>query len=718
MKKVRKILALLLCVTMLCFSTSGCFLMGAVMEGVRAGLSEWEYDNDYDYDYDYDNEYAYEEEPDWDSGSMWDEPEEEPDWGGSGFPDPEEPTEPPMEIPAADTDETWAVYWYLCGSDLETDSGAATDDLIEMTEAALPENVTVVVETGGARRWQNDVVEDGVLGRYVYNSEGLRLVEELPEANMGDADTLGQFLSFCVEHYPADRTMVLFWNHGGGSVTGAAFDECYWYDSLTLDEMYQGFAYAFEPSLENPPVEVVGFDTCLMATVDTAYTFCDLARYLVASEEMEPGCGWDYQGWLQALGNDPSMDGAELGQVICDSYLDGCEMLDVDYDITLSVTDLQQFPALLNAYDAMGREALMLACERPTFFTEFARGASRAENYGGNNEDEGYTNMVDLGDLVRQNEELLAGTAQPVLNALEQCVVYQVKGPYRQEASGLSCYYSYNSDEADLEGYLDIGASEAFKQLYSYSVYGELSEEGQEYLNSFVGIEETPELVTVDAALLDEYPLYVDDYGCAVLDLGPEIAAHLQGVYFQLCCYSMEDDIILLLGRDNDLVADWENGVFWDNFRGVWGSIDGYYCYMELTYEGDDYNIYAVPILLNGEEYNLRVVYDFTIGEYQIMGARKGLDETGKADRLLRKLRPGDEITTLHYAMTISGDDDFTMVPVDTFEVTEDTCFYEEEVGDGEFLMMFEMVDAYGEMYYSEWAFFTVEGEDIFTWVE
>lgn len=51
-----------------------------------------------------------------------------------------------------ETEETWAVYWYLCGSDLESQYGCATEDLSEMLEVSLPENVTVVVETRVAPR--------------------------------------------------------------------------------------------------------------------------------------------------------------------------------------------------------------------------------------------------------------------------------------------------------------------------------------------------------------------------------------------------------------------------------------------------------------------------------------------------------------------------------------------------------------------------------------
>ena len=52
------------------------------------------------------------------------------------------------------TDTEWAVYWYLCGSDLESNYGSATNDLAELMEVKLPESVKVVIQTGGASVWQ------------------------------------------------------------------------------------------------------------------------------------------------------------------------------------------------------------------------------------------------------------------------------------------------------------------------------------------------------------------------------------------------------------------------------------------------------------------------------------------------------------------------------------------------------------------------------------
>lgn len=584
-------------------------------------------------------------------------------------------------------------------------------------EAELSDNVQVVVQTGGAAAWQNETVEAGVIERYVYNSEGFTFVDQQPQANMGDAQTLADFLVFCSENYPADRTMVLFWNHGGGSVSGAAFDENYGNDSLTLGEFYEAFNEVYELDTENPPIDVIGFDTCLMATIDVAYTFCDVANYLVASEELEPGNGWYYTGWLQELSDDPAMGGAQLGRLICDSYVEGCEMAWTEDEITLSVTDLTKLGPLLDAYDAMGQEALVTALDDPMFFCTFGREAMRSESYGGNTDDQGYTNMVDLGHLARNSEGLLPETAQAVLDGLEECVVYRVNGPYRSEATGLSCYYSYNSDVDDFTGYTSVGYSEAFKYLYGYGIGGSLSEAGMEYVGNLgYDEDELPEVPTLESEMPDaDYPIDVDDDGYAVLDVGPEIANILKGVYFQLAYVDEDEDIMLLLGRDNDLDSDWENGVFMDNFRGVWGSIDDYPVYLEIVYEGEDYNTYSVPILLNGEEYNLRVVYDFNDEQYYILGARKGLDDTGMADKNLVQLQPGDEITTIHYAATISGDDDFEAFEVDTFTVTEDTAFYETDMGDGEFMMMFELVDARNETVLSEPVWFTVDGDDIHT---
>lgn len=612
-------------------------------------------------------------------------------------------------------DIKWAIYWYLCGSDLESEYAAATADLAELTSIKVPEDVQIIIQTGGTNKWQNDVMSADHIERYLFDSNGLNLIEQLPQGNMGGEETLSDFLSFAKENYPAEKTGFIFWNHGGGSVGGAASDQNFEGDALTLDEMYRAFSANYEVSEENPPFELIGFDTCLMATVDVAYTYCDIGKYLVASQEVEPGNGWLYSDWVETLGQNPQMDGLELGTVICDTYVEGCEQVGTSDEITLSVIDLAKVPELVMTYNDFGKEALANACIDPGFFSKFSRIAVATENYGGNTKEQGFTNMVDLGHLARKSIETLPETSSIVLSSLESCVAYKVNGPYRQEATGLSCYYSYNADVDDFNKYMSVGAGDAFKYFYAYGLTGELSEEGMQYISD-MNYESLPELETLETQGWENHLLEVDSEGSAVLTLGEKAADILSGIYIQLYYADPEQDTMILLGSDNDLIGDWETGVFKDNFRGVWGALEGYLVYMELSYEGEGYNLYNVPIMLNGEEYNLSVIYDYENAAYEVQGARKAIDENGMADKNLRTLVEGDVITTIHYFTPLS-DESAELIPVeaDAITVGSEISFEEIELGDGMFIQMFEMRDMQGYVAYSDTVVFEIANGEITT---
>ena len=478
--------------------------------------------------------------------------------------------------------------------------------------------------------------------------------------------------------------------------------------------MYAAFSSVWTPSADEQPLELIGFDTCLMATVDVAYTFSDIAKYLVASEETEPANGWYYSQWVGTLAEDPTMDGAQLGEIICDAYMAGCEAVGTQDNTTLSVTDLSKVGTLLSAYETFGAEALSAACTDPAFFSQFARVAQRSENYGGNTKEQGYTNMVDLGDLARKSSDLL-DSAQAVTDALSDCVLYQVGGIYRAQASGLSCYYSYNGDTDDLDAYTRVGTGQAFKSLYTYELTGQLDESE---VQALPGIQELQDVVTLKDVNWDDAPLDLNDDGNAVLTLGPQANDVLASIGFSLMYVDEENDQMLYLGTDNDMNADWDNGVFYDNFRGVWGAIDGHIVYMELSYEGDDYNLYSVPILLNDEEYNLQVAYNFTDEAWSILGAAKGLDvDSGMASKELRLLEAGDKITTIWMAASYSGDDDFEMYTAEELTVTDSTSFGEAELPDGSYAMVIVMRDAMGNEACSDAVTFDCENGEIWTTV-
>jgi len=231
----------------------------------------------------------------------------------------------------------WVILVYLAGTDLETESGAASLDLIEMAQASTGPEPLFVVQTGGTREWAlPDLIPNDRLARFEVRGKDLVPLAEAELASMGAAGTLRDFVTWGMETYPAARHGLIVWDHGSGSINGVVFDELFDNDSLSLMEIAEALA-GFENAFE-----FIGFDACLMATLETAQTLAPFARYMVASEELEPGSGWDYLAIGQFLNANPGADGAQLGQVIADSFLLSNQLLGEDALATLSVVDLSR----------------------------------------------------------------------------------------------------------------------------------------------------------------------------------------------------------------------------------------------------------------------------------------------------------------------------------------------------------------------------------------
>ncbi len=624
-------------------------------------------------------------------------------------------------------EDSWLVYWYVCGTDLESGLGAATEDISELLKAELPENVRVLIQTGGTQEWQNNTMQNGAIGRYLYDKDGLHELQQAADADMGDKDTLADFLRYGKDNFAADHRVFVFWDHGGGSAAGVCKDERTG-NALSLNDIRSAFTAVHQTDEANPPFELIGFDACLMAAYDVANTLHGLGRYMTASEELEPGNGWNYTDWVGALGKNPAMGGAALGQVICDSYMRGCREYGTEAAATLSVIDLGKIPALRSAYEAFGLEALCRAKEDPqNFFASFGRGAQQAENYGGNTRNQGYANMVDLGDLAKEAAGILPATSRQLMQAIDSAVLYKVQGDYRKRGKGISGFYSYNSDVDSFAGYAAQDAVPlSQKCLYHFLIYGRMPQAGEKLLAGQAGTGLTlpqakpaPEQQLFNVASLEDLPVDVDANGDSFVKLTREQMDQLSSVHCQLAYVDMEEDIILYLGSDANIKADWETGVFKDNFNGKWPMLDGHPVYVEITAEDEDYNIYAVPIKLNGVECNLQVIYTFADSKYHILGARKEIDKQGMGDRNMIRLKAGDKITTIHYGMTVSGkEEELTAVEVDTFTIDSHPRMADEDMGDGEYGYCFEFVSPTDDSALSKLVNFTIKNGQIVTTVE
>ena len=363
--------------------------------------------------------------------------------------------------------DTWSVFVYMCGSDLESNYGAATADIKEMIDAKASDEVTVIIQTGGAQKWQNFGISANKISRYILKNGELNLLEKLPQGNMGDGRTLYEFLEFCNKYYAADRQVLLFWDHGAGSVFGFANDENYGFDSILLSELRGALSSVYGDNPKTKPFELIGFDTCLMATVDTAASLELFANYFVASQEIEPGNGWQYTLWLSALADNTNMSTIELGKTICDAYYQGCVDEDSEQTATLSLIDLNKINPMIRAWNVFGMYALMQASENDAFYAAIGRAASRSENFS-NSKSNGYSNMVDMGDFISKVSAASVErhpAADEMQRYLKEAVLYQVSGP-AHKASGLSCYYPFDSDQNNYNLMVENGLINSFILTY------------------------------------------------------------------------------------------------------------------------------------------------------------------------------------------------------------------------------------------------------------
>jgi len=215
-----------------------------------------------------------------------------------------------------DGSDTVTVMIYMCASNLESESGLGYMDIKEMMAATVGSNVNIVIETGGCTKWSTSQISGSTNQRHIIQNGRLTTVESrLGQKDMTDGETLTDFIEYCAEEYPANRNILILWDHGAGSVDGWGYDEYNYYDTLTIDEMGEALYNA------GVTFDFIGFDACLMSTMEVACVLYDFADYMIASEDYESGYGWEYKYWLTELAKNPAIDTVELSKTICDDFV-------------------------------------------------------------------------------------------------------------------------------------------------------------------------------------------------------------------------------------------------------------------------------------------------------------------------------------------------------------------------------------------------------------
>lgn len=245
---------------------------------------------------------------------------------------------------------------------------------------------------------------------------------------------------------------MIFWDHGGGSISGFGYDETNSRaGSMTIDKIGKALSDG------GVKFDFVGFDACLMATLETALAVEPYADYMIASEETEPGVGWYYTNWLSRLTSDSSLPTVELGKQIIDDFVSVCGQHVPSSQTTLSIVDLAELIGTVpDKFKAFSENTTEMIKNDQYQVVSGARG--RTKEFG-------KQQKIDQIDLIHLTEQLGTPEAESLSNALRNAVKYNRTSSNVSHANGISIYFPYgrtNSVRRMTNMYEEIGLDDSY----------------------------------------------------------------------------------------------------------------------------------------------------------------------------------------------------------------------------------------------------------------
>ena len=558
--------------------------------------------------------------------------------------------------------DTITIMIFMCGTDLESRSGMATNDLREMASATLNENINIIIYTGGCKAWKVNGISNKVNQIYRINNGNLeQLVADDGNKAMTDPATLTSFIQYCNQNFPANRNELILWDHGGGSLTGYGYDEKNaGSGSMDLSELNK--------ALKNAGVQFdfIGFDACLMATYETAIMCSNYADYLIASEETEPGIGWYYTPWLNELSKNTSMPTLEIGKNIVDGFVDECARKCGGQKTTLSVIDLselsQTVPPKMTEFSSDTVELIKkdykVVSEARVGTREFAT-----------------SSKIDQIDLVNLTQRIGSEDAKALQDALLSAVKYNRTSSSMSNAYGLSIYFPYRKAKnvgTAVSNYDDIGMdseyAECIKAFAGLEATGQVAAGGSanplsllmggssgsstqggdaigSLLNAFLGggrsiegmdrdafdfmndasfnVEESAAYVAANQFDPSKMVWNTESDGTHTMSISADQWELIESL--QVNMFVDDGTGFVDLGLDN-IYSFTEDGRLIGDTDNTWLAIDGQPVafYYESTIEVDGKKTVTgrVPVLLNGVRANLIIIFDDTNPFGYIAGAR------------------------------------------------------------------------------------------------
>ena len=358
---------------------------------------------------------------------------------------------------------------YIIGSDLEDKTYEASKDINEMNKSHINNpKVNVVLEIGGSKGKPdtNRTIDFSMVKRYQLENNKLKNLTNLGgNISMGKEETLSDFINWGISNFSAKKYGLILWDHGG-SYGGFGRDINHNNDGLTLYELTNALHFSkMNNSLnsvsKNINFEFIGFDSCLMASLEVANSIyieynTDSkmnAKFLIASEEIEPNWGWNYTHLLNTLKINPNISGQLLGENIALSYANDSKKISsekqffADRDITLSVIDLKNIPSFTTKFENLWNNVVKnianfdLASKiLPAVDLTEHFGKTTTESFG----------IVDLYHLLSSIKSVFPNATlqiNEIKNMFPSVVVYNYTGESHPNANGISFFVPITKQE-------------------------------------------------------------------------------------------------------------------------------------------------------------------------------------------------------------------------------------------------------------------------------
>ncbi len=371
-----------------------------------------------------------------------------------------------MPLMKGETDGSWVFMMYIDGANnLEN---AAVNDFKEMVNAPVSmatTNITIVVLIDRMKGYSTDPYPETTdwtdTRLYVFsknspslsrptatiNGKTLSSVTTV-ELDMGNPDTLRDFIKWCINNYSADYYLLDIWNHGGGwrnyepentLQKAIAWDEeTPDHNPLYMDEVQ----YAIRDALSQVGreyIDIIYMDACLMQMVEVAYELRDKVLYLVASEETVPGNGGDYTDILTRFVNMSPHSPYRLARNIVLSYRD--QYFDTS-DTTLSAVDVTKINNLKTSIDIFAQNLMKVN------FDYISQARDKTLHFA-------YSDQADLYDFAYEINKIVPGGvpgAVQVMNTIDEIVIKEYHhGASMDDAHGIAIYLPPSPSETKPE---------------------------------------------------------------------------------------------------------------------------------------------------------------------------------------------------------------------------------------------------------------------------